>query len=573
MHATGPSSYDVVQGGPYAQNNDAFLQGSLSNVTFTAGPPSSFTIQVAGVYKVDTVFVFFPGNINRDLCYQHFINGVGQSETVILISAQEVSNSKTMSSVFLLDLAVDDVLDIRCSTEDNDTEIDIFNFSMIIHMMNGAIGDTGTTGEIGPIGPTGSDGIQGPTGSDGMQGPTGSIDSSLWQETGTPSLLNPILSDYNIDDNPTISNVYSAGIRNVNLASTNITNVNLSTANVALASNSCTNDSSQSNCNTYISSLDCTVSGAQPDRNVFISSTSCGVSAGRNHTFIGCVGCTGVSNGSLPGSITLISCKEGQAISGDGGGSPDTLTLISCIDAKVHGDHDVIMIKGTHTCIENPRSFGQTILADSSSTGPYLTARSDMFTSRHQGGYEFYSNSDLTSGVKLLSASNKWVPVGTADPNINPLGEISYEDFASGTTITISVIGTKVLVNPTDTLTTTSASASGGGGAFFDNPSNGRLRFIGSDTQIFKISSDMSMIASGGSSKLWEIEIRKNGIKIPRSGFRTDNPGTSEFTESYSILVSLVTNDYVETFVSNETDTTNLLVENFNLTALGTIAI
>jgi hypothetical protein len=190
MSATG-GSYTLIMGGPYAQNNSAFLQGSLSSVSFTSGPPSFLTIDESGIYQVSTVFVFYMTNSGRNILFQHFVNGVGVGETVLTISCQAIADSKTMSSVFLLDLNVNDTLEIRISVDNNDTTLNINNASMVIQKLIGGLGDTGPmgdTGLMGDTGPIGDTGLMGDTGPIGSTGPPGVITTLTDVGVGTGTL-------------------------------------------------------------------------------------------------------------------------------------------------------------------------------------------------------------------------------------------------------------------------------------------------------------------------------------------------------------------------------------------------
>lgn len=159
--------------------------------------------------------------------------------------------------------------------------------------------------------------------------------------------------------------------------------------------------------------------------------------------------------------------------------------------------------------------------------------------------------------------------VGNGGSHVMPIGELAYEDYVTGTTINVLSAGTKYLINTLDTLATNSSMMSGL--PYFTNPLSGRLQYVGMKTQLFHTAISISAVATGGSGKLWEFELRKNGIKIPFSGFREESRGGSEFPLAYHVATEMVTNDYLEVFVSNETDTTNLTVENFNLFVMGSI--
>lgn len=151
---------------------------------------------------------------------------------------------------------------------------------------------------------------------------------------------------------------------------------------------------------------------------------------------------------------------------------------------------------------------------------------------------------------------------------VMPLGEVAYQDHATPTTITVSASNTPYLINVATTLTTTSSSL---GSAFFDSPSNGRLRFIGSTTQKFHVALSIDVVSAGGANKLWSFSIYKNGTFYGKSRYEIENPGTSEFTMASHIIVELATNDYVECYFENMTDTSDLVVHNLNIACMGSV--
>lgn len=152
--------------------------------------------------------------------------------------------------------------------------------------------------------------------------------------------------------------------------------------------------------------------------------------------------------------------------------------------------------------------------------------------------------------------------------HIMPVGEIAYQDHITPTTINVLAINTPYLINVATTLTTNSSSM---GMPFFDMPSNGRLRYIGTITQKFHLALSIDVASAGGANKLWTFSIYKNGVFFPRSRYELENPGTNEFTMACHIVIELVTNDYVECWFENNSDTNDLIVHNHNIVCMGTI--
>ena len=60
--------------------------------------------------------------------------------------------------------------------------------------------------------------------------------------------------------------------------------------------------------------------------------------------------------------------------------------------------------------------------------------------------------------------------------------------------------------------------------------------------------------------------IAKNGTVVAQSiGVSTSNSGGRAESLYCAAIIELVTNDYIEVFVENQTDTANITVENLNL--------
>lgn len=103
----------------------------------------------------------------------------------------------------------------------------------------------------------------------------------------------------------------------------------------------------------------------------------------------------------------------------------------------------------------------------------------------------------------------------------------------------------------------------------FDNggTNNGRLRYTGSTTQVFKVTAHISEKGASGDDLVFGIA--KNGSVLPNS--RILNKGSNSAgvsTVCLECLVSLALNDYVEAFVGNMTDTTSTSVLVLNISAV-----
>lgn len=103
----------------------------------------------------------------------------------------------------------------------------------------------------------------------------------------------------------------------------------------------------------------------------------------------------------------------------------------------------------------------------------------------------------------------------------------------------------------------------------FDNggSNNGRLRYTGSTTQVFKVTAHISEKGASGDDLVFGIA--KNGSLISNS--RILNKGSNSAgvsTVCLECLVSLALNDYVEAFVGNMTDTTSTSILVLNISAV-----
>jgi len=98
--------------------------------------------------------------------------------------------------------------------------------------------------------------------------------------------------------------------------------------------------------------------------------------------------------------------------------------------------------------------------------------------------------------------------------------------------------------------------------------SNNRLTYTGTDTHYFKIlASPISMI-SAGTNVIVSLKFAKNGTVIGYPVTRKINTGSDVGACSISFDVSLVTNDYIELFITNETSTATVTVEDLYLSLI-----
>lgn len=179
-----------------------------------------------------------------------------------------------------------------------------------------------------------------------------------------------------------------------------------------------------------------------------------------------------------------------------------------------------------------------------------------------------YDGTDLVVDPDVVGTGNLKINGGTVPVGrlIVPMGEISYFD-TTGTTITIS--GTSdgstnmVVVNPTTALSS--------GVYEFDNggSNNGRLRYTGTTTKMFHVACTVS-IASSGVNDVFVMGIAKGGTVIATSKVmnKITAAGDTQSTALH-VMAELATNEYIELYVGNMTDTDNLVIKTLNLFAVG----
>ncbi len=102
-----------------------------------------------------------------------------------------------------------------------------------------------------------------------------------------------------------------------------------------------------------------------------------------------------------------------------------------------------------------------------------------------------------------------------------------------------------------------------------DMPANNRLRYTGAPTRFFNIHVAMSMV-SAASNKVFGFYIAKNGT-VDTASLITRKQGTSSDVGAVPLEfhAELAINDYIEVYVENQTDNTNVTVQQLVLSAEG----
>jgi len=141
----------------------------------------------------------------------------------------------------------------------------------------------------------------------------------------------------------------------------------------------------------------------------------------------------------------------------------------------------------------------------------------------------------------------------------------SYGGFHVSTPIETAI----ALVNtPVKALGTTTVSGAVRG---MDMPADNRLRYTGAPTRFHTIRAALSVI-SAASNKVFEFYIAKNGVVDTTSGIRRKQ-GTSsdEGALALEFHIQLAQNDYVEVWVENVTDASNMTITRMVLTGEGLV--
>ena len=137
----------------------------------------------------------------------------------------------------------------------------------------------------------------------------------------------------------------------------------------------------------------------------------------------------------------------------------------------------------------------------------------------------------------------------------------AFASSVAGGTTTIAIAGTPVKLN---------AVFVDIGSSQFTVDSTGRITYIGLDPFPVPIDVGLSMQPTAGTNKVLFIEIAKNGVPLEltgerytKSGVRADNSDPLYVSTFAQPILS--TNDYIEIFVGNTTDTTSVITSNVKL--------
>lgn len=167
-------------------------------------------------------------------------------------------------------------------------------------------------------------------------------------------------------------------------------------------------------------------------------------------------------------------------------------------------------------------------------------------TVNFSGGATYLNNIDNESNMALISNTKG---VG----NSGNIGQYYMLGNATVTTINTQGVYEKILGTTT-------------AGQYLEKftHENNKLIYNGALTGFFKVTAVVTL--SSGNNKVISLRVAKNGTNIAQSTSESTTSGTGR-SENIKIadIVELVPTDYIELFVANTTDTTNVTVENLNL--------
>jgi hypothetical protein len=166
-------------------------------------------------------------------------------------------------------------------------------------------------------------------------------------------------------------------------------------------------------------------------------------------------------------------------------------------------------------------------------------------TLKRNGVGELYTTGDFRIGGKLIID----VPAGEAW-------------FSTPAATTIGTAGVYVKAAGTTTLETTPAAVQ------FTMPSDNRLTYTGTETRKFRVTATCS-VTSASDAQLLGFALAENGAVADKTTIqRHFVTGANEAAMTLHGLFELAENDYIELFVTNETDTNAVTVERGDLSVV-----
>lgn len=254
--------------------------------------------------------------------------------------------------------------------------------------------------------------------------------STLWQRVGSfvnPILMQPIVGDLNLDLQPSAAaNVFIQDANDCSAVSSTGSLIRGS-HNAVWGCRNCTTSQAYSGggqraqWNAWIACDACTQLGNQPEFNAYIACVGCTFETGACSAYIANRNISGIVKGEpfVDAAFVMAGCEGPMNIVGDGSGPCRRSVVLAAQDVTITGGHHNMLIKGSKISVTNPPQNGATVLADHITTGPALAALPATFSSRHTGGYQFWTNDLLTIGVSMAGGANAWASVCDANVKEN----------------------------------------------------------------------------------------------------------------------------------------------------------
>lgn len=235
-------------------------------------------------------------------------------------------------------------------------------------------------------------------------------------------------------------------------------------------------------------------------------------------------------------------------------GSIDTVGWDGCIAVGIAGQTTIIL-PATLTINRRFRLIYSAIVAFGGATGIDVNASTTLPTEGFiLDTVSFSGGATYVNGLSNDDNVSFWVNnTGVGNSFSTALMTMS----GNSTATTISASTTPVLAAGTTTLDTTVSSK-------FSMPQNNRLRYDGAVSRQFRVTGTATL--TSGNNVQVGIHFAKNGTKITTSEVfvTTDGGGKRENTFSQTV-VNLVDTDYIELFVENDTNTSNITVSELNI--------
>ena len=178
-------------------------------------------------------------------------------------------------------------------------------------------------------------------------------------------------------------------------------------------------------------------------------------------------------------------------------------------------------------------------------------------TITHGGEVEinFHGDGTLTTGT----ASNEW-SIGSHGLTTES-DEVATGSFYLTSTATTAIAAVNTPIKIAGTTTAVNLFR-------FTSSTSNRLTYNGTKTRCFRVTADLSFTADAN-GKVFHFYIYKNGVQITSSLQKTKlGNSTDARAVGLSSIVEMAPNDYIEIWIENTTDGTDMTLESINLSIL-----